>query len=240
MIKNMFTEHGMRCPNCGQAEAFHIEIAQVLTINVDGFVENAGNDEYDDRTPCMCESNSCGTWQTVGYFRVKAEESEAPSVTYTVDYQTKKHTLVPETPKQAEGSERYDEEFGPRLLAALRSSESPKQAHTPEPWNTKQRPGHAAGLRQVITAKGVNRIAVVSESNGKEQADANAARIVACVNAFVGILDPVAHMAGQHAKIKRLIEAFNTLLINIPAGEYSLELAAAVNEAEFIIEQTKK
>ena len=51
--------------------------------------------------------------------------------------------------------------------------------HTPGPWNTELRPNHAPTDRWVITAKTVERVAVVSVRGGAESPEANARLIAA-------------------------------------------------------------
>lgn len=68
---DMLSEHGMRCPDCGQSEAFRVEETRTTVVRADDGIAHS-MDLYDDN-PCMCDDDNCGTWQTVGYFRVKPE-----------------------------------------------------------------------------------------------------------------------------------------------------------------------
>lgn len=74
---DMLSEHGMRCPDCGQAERFLLEFTGNYPLNAFGGNFNFLFDgKFNDDNPCICESDDCGTWQTVGYFRVKAKSGE--------------------------------------------------------------------------------------------------------------------------------------------------------------------
>ena len=70
--------------------------------------------------------------------------------------------------------------------------------HTPEPWRVK----FAHGTSDVYDKEG-ELIALVYPTEGPENA-ANAARIVACVNACKGMADPAAEIAALRARVAEL------------------------------------
>jgi hypothetical protein len=68
---------------------------------------------------------------------------------------------------------------------------SDERKPTPGPWAVQWRPGHSTGLRAVIVPladnTGVDRIAVVSGSNGDDTASANAFFIAAAPDLFAAL-----------------------------------------------------
>lgn len=74
-----------------------------------------------------------------------------------------------------------------------------KMNHTPEPWCTN---GREIGDSPMMYTKISNSIS----GNSYEQAEANAARIVACVNACGGMEDP----AREIAELRQAVEYWKT------------------------------
>ena len=91
----------------------------------------------------------------------------------------------------------------PAELLALLKPDEPEQAHAPEPWLA-ARGSHSYPL-EILSA--TRTIAQVQHGKSMAETDANATRIVQCVNDCANIPDPAAHMAEQDAKIERLEEA---------------------------------
>lgn len=92
---------------------------------------------------------------------------------------------------------------------------SPKpQSHTPEPWHCKELIGVTErGWSLFYThSHGTKR---VDEYNG-EFTKANAARIVACVNAMAGIADPSTHLRALEGAIKAARNALSLVIEDRP------------------------
>lgn len=75
--RDMHTEHGMRCPYCGQADSFGIEIPQTCYVSAQGIDDaDYDKDKFKDDNPAFCNNEFCDRylhWRTVGYFRAKVE-----------------------------------------------------------------------------------------------------------------------------------------------------------------------
>ena len=77
-MADMHTEHGMRCPDCGQAERFIVDIQLAYPVGADGQRDFSKLVRFNGDNPACCDNHTCtehGRWQTVGYFRAKVESA---------------------------------------------------------------------------------------------------------------------------------------------------------------------
>lgn len=126
----------------------------------------------------------------------------------------------------------------PDELLALLEPESPKQAHTLEPWEVDSL--HNTPLL-IVTKYDVICEFTHHPRIRTENLVANAIRIVQCVNAMDGILNPATHMAKQADHIKELEQKCQ---IHMEAGIKSstelLETQHKVTKQDVKIEQLKE
>ena len=108
-----------------------------------------------------------------------------------------------------------------------------KATHTPEPWESAERGNHSTSIATVYTGgEGIGWIEIWAPAAfgaSPETMFANAARIVACVNACVGMADPAEEIAalraeaeaeGQRDQAKSLRDP-----TGVPFGAYMAESA---------------
>ena len=72
-MTDMHSVHGMCCPDCGQAVDFTVKVTETYHIDGRGMGIKMPL-EFNPDNPCICNGPHCGTWQTVGYFKAKAEQ----------------------------------------------------------------------------------------------------------------------------------------------------------------------
>ncbi len=66
-IRNLTTEYGLACPDCGAAERLTIVVSCSATLSIEG-TEIRDDHDWDDASSCYCDD--CGLNGTVGEFRV--------------------------------------------------------------------------------------------------------------------------------------------------------------------------
>lgn len=99
-------------------------------------------------------------------------------------------------------------------------SPTPTPAHTPGPWHTRATNEDSSLVYEVLTESGglVAYVVGYNVYDGADdpETDANAARIVACVNALDGIDDPVAALA-EVRSLREQVRVMRAALSNIAA-----------------------
>lgn len=66
---------GMRCPECGQDDAFLINVTGQAYVRDSGVVELTGDTEWDDDSRIKCYS-PCGYSRLVKHFRTENQEDD--------------------------------------------------------------------------------------------------------------------------------------------------------------------
>ena len=92
--------------------------------------------------------------------------------------------------------------------------------HTPGPWTTTIRDGHAKGPRPVITAPAVDRVAVVSGSNGDDAMHANA-KLIAAAPELLDALDSLVlacELPGDHCEVEQALPAARAAISKAVGG----------------------
>lgn len=141
------------------------------------------------------------------------------------------HSAQVATSRRKSSHERWDlSQLG---IDTMTTQPTPEATHTPEPWDDASKYPEIPTVR--IFSKSHYIASVGNSDDSREQTEANAARIVQCVNACANISDP-AKAIEQAREAVNLFVKWQTILVSRYGEElHSAEYTAALDALEMAV-----